>query len=61
MFLHYNLRRAKCLRHTDSGSTSEFYFTWRAYIDGSESVQLAQGFSLGWTTATRCAEVIRAS
>jgi hypothetical protein len=47
VFLHFNLRRAKCLRFSDSGKTSEFYFTWRAYLPGDTEVQLAQGFSLG--------------
>lgn len=47
MYLHFNLRRMKCLRSTDSGKSSEFYFTWRGYVEEKETIQLAQGFSLG--------------
>jgi hypothetical protein len=47
MFLHCNMRRAKCLRFSDSGKTGEFYFTWRAYLPSDGAIELAQGFSLG--------------
>lgn len=47
MFLHFNLRRLKCLRFRDAGAHAEYYFAWRAYMDGASQVQVAQGFSLG--------------
>lgn len=47
MYLHFNMRRAKCLRYSDAGHFAEYYFTWRAYVDGTTQVQVAQGFSLG--------------
>lgn len=47
MFLHFNMRRVKCIRHSDAGGFAEYYFAWRAYVDGAKQVHVAQGFSLG--------------
>jgi hypothetical protein len=47
VFIHCNVRRAKCIRFSDPGKTAEYYFTWRAYLAGDKEYQLAQGFSLG--------------
>ncbi len=48
MFLHFNMRRFKCLKKSDAGSMAEYYFTWRCYVDKNENdMDLVQGFSLG--------------
>ncbi len=48
MFLHFNMRRFKCLKKSDAGKRGEYYFTWRCYVDKNENdMDLVQGFSLG--------------
>ena len=47
MFLHHNLRNVKCLKVSDAGSASEFYWTWQIFTEKNSQTLLAQGFSLG--------------
>lgn len=48
MFLHFNMRRFKCLKKSDAGKMGEYYFTWRCYVDKNEKdLDLVQGFSMG--------------
>ncbi|MHC5066540.1 MAG: hypothetical protein ACYTG5_21500 [Planctomycetota bacterium] len=47
MYLHFNLRKAKCKRVSDAGSESEFYWTWQVYCQEPDHTLLQQGFSTG--------------
>jgi len=47
MYLHFNNRRAKCIRKSDTGQNAEFYWTWQVYIPQDKHTLLHQGFSTG--------------
>jgi hypothetical protein len=47
MYLHFNNRRAKCLRASDSGGKAEYYWTWQVYTEEPTQTLVQQGFSIG--------------
>jgi hypothetical protein len=47
MYLHVNMRHAKCLRVGDAGSNAEFYWTYQVFTEHRDNTYLNQGFSLG--------------